>query len=143
MGNFSGPGTCGNAFGTLCACVAQPPASCVLGSSALLTGRGGGCAPGTMGMTVTPLGVNTGCLGSPVPPKRAPVIGRSTLDVAGRGKQVLAPLMPTDNHTMSLCHLCVPGHGQTSPYIPLYWQAQVQTMPPRQALILRMDLGRD
>lgn len=56
MGNLGGPGTCGNAFGTLCACVAQPPASCVLGSSALLTGRGGGCASGAVGMTVTPLG---------------------------------------------------------------------------------------
>lgn len=85
MENLHGPGTYGNAFGTLCACVAQPPASCVLGNSALPTGR---CASGTVGMTVTPLGINTECLGSPVAPKRVPVIGRSTLDVGGRGKQV-------------------------------------------------------
>lgn len=86
MGNRGGPGTCGNDFGTLCACAAQPPASCVLGCSAVATG--GRCASGTVGTAVAPLGISTGCLGSPVAPKRVPVIGRSTLDVGSRGKQV-------------------------------------------------------
>lgn len=73
----------------LCACVTQPPATCVLGSSALPTGR---CASGAVGMTVTLLGISTGHLGSQrgtkVAPKRVPVMDRSTLDVRSRGKQV-------------------------------------------------------
>lgn len=85
MENLHGSGAYGNAFGTLCACVTQPPASCVRGSSALPTGR---CASGAVDMTVTPLEINTKCLGSPVALKRVPVIGRSTLDVGGRVKQV-------------------------------------------------------
>lgn len=86
MGNLGGPGTCGNAFGTLWACAAQPPASCVLGSSAVPTG--GRCASGAVGMAVTPLGISTGCVGSLVAPKGVPVIGRSTLDVGSRGNKV-------------------------------------------------------
>ena len=140
-------GHVGTPLGPLCACAAQPPASCMLGSSALLTGRGGSCASGAAGRKVTPLGVGTGCLGSSVAPKRVLIIGSGTLHVGDRagptGTVALAPLMPTDNHTVSPCHLRVPRHGQISPRIPPRWQAQVQTMPPRQALILRRDLGRD
>lgn len=85
MGNLGGPGTCGNAFGTSCACVAQSPASYVLGISALPTGK---VCFRCSGMTVTPLGISTMCLGSPVAPKRVSDLGRSTLDMGSRGKQV-------------------------------------------------------
>lgn len=80
LGDSGVPGTFGDAFGTsLCLCSS---ASCLLwaGSSALLMGRGGSCASGAAGRKVTPLGVGTGCLGSPVEPKSDPVVGSGTLD---------------------------------------------------------------
>lgn len=81
-------GHLGIPLGPLCACAAQPSASCALGSSALLTGMSGSCASGAAPRKVTPLQVGIGCLGSPVAPKRDSVMVSSSLDVGGRGKQV-------------------------------------------------------
>lgn len=78
----------GTPFRALCACTAQPSASCVLGGSALLMGRGGSSAAGAEGRKVTPLGAGNRCLGSPVAPENVPVMGSGSLDVGGRGKQV-------------------------------------------------------
>ena len=55
---------------------------------ALLVVRGGSCASEALGRWVTPLGVGTGCLGSPVPSKRVAIMSSGTLDVRGRRKRV-------------------------------------------------------